>query len=214
MIDGATRLRLTVRICHDRLDARAPQIAPRRGSCLSGVRETPAVSPAPRSCSSAGGRGAWSSSGRHLDRRCGTPACPGTIRRWDHLREWLAVDKATFYDPAAFALVPMGFCYPGNKAGGDLPPRPECAPLWHERLLRQVRPDGVVLLVGQYAQDYYLPRAQRRGSLTETVRAFEDYLPRFFPLPHPSWRSKLWMARNPWFGRTLLPRLRTLVRRA
>jgi uracil-DNA glycosylase len=131
----------------------------------------------------------------------------------DHLREWLAVDKATFYKAAMFSLVPMGFCYPGKKAGGDLPPRPECAPIWHERLLRQVRPDAVVLLVGQYAQQHYLGHA-RRASLTETVRAFEDYLPEFLPLPHPSWRSKLWMARNPWFARALLPRLRALVRRA
>ena len=123
-----------------------------------------------------------------------------------------AVDKKAFYDAGRFALLPMGFCYPGKEvgAGGDRPPRPECAPLWHERLLRQVRPGAVVLLVGQYAQQHYLGRRQR-ASLTETVRAFDDYLPQFLPLPHPSWRSKLWMAKNPWFARSVLPRLRTLV---
>ena len=130
----------------------------------------------------------------------------------DHLREWLGVDKEAFYDAGRFALLPMGFCYPGKEAGagGDRPPRPECAPLWHERLLHQVRPGAVVLLVGQYAQQHYLGRRQR-ASLTETVRALDDYLPQFLPLPHPSWRSKLWMAKNPWFARSVLPRLRALV---
>jgi uracil-DNA glycosylase len=128
----------------------------------------------------------------------------------DHLREWLGLDEHAFYDARRVALVPMGFCYPGKGEGGDLPPRPECAPLWHARLLAQLPADALVVLVGQYAHENDLGK-RRKASLTETVRAFESYLPRFFPLPHPSWRSKLWMKKNPWFARRVLPRLRALV---
>ena len=128
----------------------------------------------------------------------------------DHLREWLGVDRAQFYDPALFALVPMGFCYPGKAAGGDAPPRPECAPQWHELVLRSLVGQPLLLLAGQYAQRYYLG-GERKSTLTATVEAFEDYLPRCLPVPHPSWRSKLWMAKNPWFATRLLPRLRALV---
>jgi uracil-DNA glycosylase len=129
----------------------------------------------------------------------------------DHLREWLGVDSATFYDPDVFAIVPMGFCYPGKRKGGDAPPRPECAPLWHARILEQLPEDRLVLLVGQYAQQHYLGRA-RKKTLTATVAAWQDYLPRFLPTPHPSWRSKLWMAKNPWFAEEVLPALRDQVR--
>ncbi len=127
----------------------------------------------------------------------------------DHLREWLSVDTRTFYDARRFAFIPMGFCYPGKGKGsrGDLPPRPECAPLWHDRLLRQLPTNAIVVLVGQYAQAHYLG-ARRKPSLTATVQAFEEYLPRFFPLPHPSWRSKTWMSKNPWFAARVLPGLR------
>jgi len=131
----------------------------------------------------------------------------------DHLREWLGVDRAQFYDPSVFALVPMGFCYPGKAAGGDAPPRPECAPQWHEPVLRSLVGQPLLLLAGQYAQRYYLGR-ERKATLTATVQAFEDYLPRFLPVPHPSWRSKLWMAKNAWFAERLLPRLRALVQEA
>lgn len=128
----------------------------------------------------------------------------------DHLREWLAVDEATFYDPQRIALIPMGFCYPGKAASGDAPPRPECAPLWHPRLLDRLADDALLLLVGQYAQKHYL--GKRRGkTLTETVRAFDSYLPRHFALPHPSWRSRIWMQKNPWFGDDVLPVLRRRV---
>lgn len=129
----------------------------------------------------------------------------------DHLRAWLELDAAQFYDPKRIALLPMGFCYPGKGEGGDLPPRPECAPLWHDRLRAQLPADALALLVGQYAQEWYLGDA-RKASLTLTVESFETYLPKFFPLPHPSWRSKLWMKKNPWFARRVLPRLRALVR--
>jgi uracil-DNA glycosylase len=129
----------------------------------------------------------------------------------DHLREWLGVTKDEFYDPARFALVPMAFCYPGSKSGGDAPPRPECAPLWHERILAALDPDVPILLAGQYAHKYYLGKA-RKPTLSATVAAFREYLPRFIALPHPSWRSRLWIAKNPWFETELLPTLRRRLR--
>lgn len=128
----------------------------------------------------------------------------------EHLREWLKVDKATFDDPNIFTMVPMGFCWPGRKKGGDLPPRPECAPTWHAPLLSVLPQAKLYLLVGQYAQAYYL-RESAKPSLTQTVRSFECYLPNRIPLPHPSWRSKLWMKKNFWFERTLLPALRLRI---
>ena len=134
---------------------------------------------------------------------------------WDdasgaRLREWIGLSPTEFYDPVKVALVPMGFCYPGAGASGDLPPRPECAPQWHDRVTAVLPPDRLTLLVGSYAQQRYLPSAKRR-SLTERVQAFEDYLPAFIPLPHPSWRSTGWMKRNPRFEAKLLPLLRKAV---
>lgn len=131
----------------------------------------------------------------------------------DLLREWLGIDRDTFYDARRIAIVPAGFCYPGKGPSGDLPPRPECAPQWHPRLralLPQVR---MTLLIGQYAQAYYLGR--RRGkSLADTVRAYREFLPEFFPLPHPSPRNRRWLAQNPWFERDVLPALRRHFRTA
>lgn len=128
----------------------------------------------------------------------------------DHLREWLELDEAIFYDSAKVAIVPMGFCYPGRRGGGDAPPRRECAPRWHAPLLEAVADDALLLLVGQYAQKHYL-RSERKKSLTKTVEAFEAYAPRFLPLPHPSWRSRHWMKKNPWFAARVLPALRERV---
>ena len=127
----------------------------------------------------------------------------------DRLRVWTGLGAAEFYDPALVALLPMGFCYPGKGKSGDLPPRRECAPLWHERMLATMPGCRLFLLVGSYAQAYYLP--QRKRTMTETVRAFRDYLPEFFPLPHPSWRNLLWRRRNPWFEKEVLPELHRLV---
>ena len=124
----------------------------------------------------------------------------------DRLREWTGLDRATMYDPACVALVPMGFCYPGKASGGDKPPRRECAPLWHERVLELLPDERLTLLVGSYAQARYLPEA-RALSMTERVRRFEEFLPRFFPLPHPAWRSTIWMRKHEWFARDVLPRL-------
>lgn len=128
----------------------------------------------------------------------------------ERLRNWLGLGAAAFYDPEQVALMPMGFCYPGKGNSGDLPPRPECAPLWHERLLAVLPPDRLTLLVGTYAQDHYLPRAARR-TLTQAVREFERFGPSIIPLPHPAWRVTLWMKKNPWFEAELLPVLRSAV---
>jgi uracil-DNA glycosylase len=135
---------------------------------------------------------------------------------WDdasglRLREWLDVDAPEFYDPGKIALVPMGFCYPGTGKSGDLPPRPECAPLWHDRVMAMLPDNRLLILVGSYAQERYLPDS-RKLTLTERVQNFGRYLPSAVPLPHPSWRSSGWMARNPWFNALVLPALRETVR--
>ncbi len=129
----------------------------------------------------------------------------------DRLRDWLDLEREAFYDEGRIAIVPMGFCYPGRDArGGDRPPRRECAPLWHAPLLAALPGIALTLLVGSYAQAYYLGK-RRQGSLTETVRAWRDYLPDFLPLPHPSWRNTAWLKKNPWFERELVPELRRRV---
>jgi len=128
----------------------------------------------------------------------------------DRLREWTALDRETFYDPEQVAQMPSGFCYPGKGNGGDLPPRRECAPLWHDRLRAQLPNIRLTLLVGQYAQARYLPRALR-PSMTEAVRNHAAMPPGLFPLPHPAWRSRMWMARNPWFAEEVLPVLRQRI---
>jgi uracil-DNA glycosylase len=131
----------------------------------------------------------------------------------DRLRDWLGLDRATFFDEAKVAILPMGFCYPGaGERGGDHPPRPKCAPLWHERLLGHLPDIQLTLLVGQYAQRHYLA-STRKASMTQTVRAFSEYAPRFFPLPHPSWRSVIWMRKYSWFEEAAIPELRTVVQK-
>ena len=128
------------------------------------------------------------------------------------LRDWLQTEPETFYDETRIAIVPMGFCYPGREdRGGDKPPRPECAPAWHPRLQAALPKVELTLLVGLYAQARYLGKA-RKANLTETVRAWRDYLPDYLPLPHPSWRNTAWLKRNPWFEAELLPDLRNRVR--
>lgn len=129
----------------------------------------------------------------------------------DRLRSWLGVDRATFYDRRRIALMPAGFCYPGRDVrGGDRPPRPECAPLWHPRLRPRLARVELTLLVGQYAQAIYL--GPRRGrTMTETVAAWREHLPDFLPTPHPSWRTTAWLRRNAWFESEVLPWLRERV---
>ncbi|MDE2157037.1 MAG: uracil-DNA glycosylase family protein [Xanthomonadaceae bacterium] len=129
----------------------------------------------------------------------------------DRLRDWLGIDRDTFYDPARIAIVPMGFCFPGSGRAGDLPPRAECAPAWHRRLLPLLTEVRLTLLVGQYAQAGLLglPRGTR---LTDTMLAWREHLAHArLPLPHPSPRNRLWLARNPWFAGELLPVLRERV---
>lgn len=137
---------------------------------------------------------------------------PWNDRSGDVLRGWLDMSRDDFYDADRIAIMPMGFCYPGvDPRGGDNPPRPECAPLWHRRLLAMLPKIRLTLLVGQYAQAHYLgPR--RHKTMTDTVRHFRDYLPDdYFPLPHPSWRNIGWQKRQPWFAADVIPALRVAV---
>lgn len=129
----------------------------------------------------------------------------------DRLRDWLGLDRDAFYDERRVAIVPMGFCYPGRDAkGGDRPPRPECAPEWHPRLLPLLGRVELTLLIGRYAQARYL--GDRAGpTLDATVRAWRDHGPAYIPLPHPSWRNTAWLKRNPWFEADLVPTLRGRV---
>ena len=134
-------------------------------------------------------------------------------RSGDRLREWLDVSRKTFYDESRVAIAPMGFCYPGRDAkGGDLPPRPECAPTWLPPLLERLPHLELVLLVGSYAIDAFL-KGRTKPTMAATVQAWRDYLPRYLPLPHPSWRNTGWLKRNPWFASELLPELRKRVRK-
>lgn len=135
---------------------------------------------------------------------------------WDdasgkNLRKWLGVSNEQFYNPDLFGIVPMGFCYPGKGKSGDLPPRPECAPKWHNLLLEQMPEVRLTLLIGQYAQGYYLGDRKKK-TLTETVRNFREYLPEFLPLVHPSPRNGIWMRKNEWFEQEIVPELQQVVR--
>ncbi|MBR9857946.1 MAG: uracil-DNA glycosylase family protein [Gammaproteobacteria bacterium] len=127
----------------------------------------------------------------------------------DTLRRWLQLSREQFYDPNLIAIMPMGFCYPGRGKSGDLPPRPECAPAWHEQLLAALPHIQLTLLIGQYAQRYYL--GNRYKTLTETVRHWRNFAPERLPLPHPSPRNRRWLSQNPWFEQEELPALRQRV---
>ncbi|MEZ4817526.1 MAG: uracil-DNA glycosylase family protein [Flavobacteriaceae bacterium] len=135
---------------------------------------------------------------------------------WDdasgnNLREWLGVNKRIFYDEKVFALIPMGFCFPGTGKSGDLPPRPECAPLWHQQVLQSMPDVKLTLLIGQYAQNYYLKNRSKK-TLTETVKNYHEYLPDFLPLPHPSPRNNIWQKKNSWFKKSLVQVLQGIVK--
>lgn len=127
------------------------------------------------------------------------------------LRDWMGVTAAQFYDPALFAILPMGFCYPGTGASGDLAPRPECAPRWREALLAQLPALRLTLVIGQYAMAYHLPAVGRNTTVTAAVLRWRDSWPAIVPLPHPSPRNNLWLRSNPWFEQDLLPALRAQV---
>ena len=136
---------------------------------------------------------------------------PWDDRSGERLRQWLAIEPEVFYDERRIAIVPMGFCYPGrDPRGGDKPPRPECAPLWHAPIRAGLPRIELTLLIGLYAQARDLGTA-RKSSLTDTVRAWRDSRPDYLPLPHPSWRNTGWLKKNPWFETELLPVLRARV---
>ena len=128
------------------------------------------------------------------------------------LREWMKINDEVFYDESKIAIVPMGFCYPGKGKSGDLPPRKECAELWHEKLLNLLPNIKLTLLIGQYAQNYYLEDVGE--TLTETVKAWQEYTPKYFPLPHPSPRNFAWLKKNSWFESKTIPQLRKAVHSA
>ena len=124
----------------------------------------------------------------------------------DRLRDWMQLDREQFYDTSRIAIVPMGFCYPGKGKSGDLPPRPECAAHWHQKLLAAMPAIELTALVGKYAQNHYL--GSRRESLADTVRHWQEQPPGFFPLPHPSPRNLRWFRNHPWFEDEVLPAFR------
>ncbi|RIV43892.1 uracil-DNA glycosylase family protein [Flagellimonas pelagia] len=134
---------------------------------------------------------------------------------WDdqsgkQLRKWMGVTDEEFYDETQIAQIPMGFCYPGKGKSGDLPPRTECAPLWHQSLLEKMPNLKLTLLIGQHSQRYYLGN-ERQKNLTETVKNYKAYLPQYFVLPHPSPRNRFWLGKNPWFGEEVLSELQHII---
>jgi uracil-DNA glycosylase len=149
--------------------------------------------------------------GQAPGRRVHETGVPWNDPSGDRLRVWLRMDREGFYDTSRVAIVPTGLCYPGSGERGDLPPRAECAPLWQPRFRAALPGIRLTLLVGMHAQAYYLGR-QRHATLAQTVRAYRDYLPEFFPLPHPSPRNRRWMAQHPWFETEVVPALRQRVR--
>ena len=150
--------------------------------------------------------------GQAPGRRVHETGIPWNDPSGDVLRGWLAMERDEFYDTSRIAIVPVGLCYPGTVDGADLPPPRRCAPLWQPRFRAALPHLRLTLLVGSYAQAYYL--RSRKHTMGETVRAFREYLPEFFPLPHPSWRNLLWRWKNPWFENDALPELRRRVHQA
>ena len=128
----------------------------------------------------------------------------------ERLRQWMGLDRASFYDAQRVAILPMGFCYPGTGRSGDLPPRRECAPQWRERLLKAMPRIELILVIGQYAMDWHLS-AHKAQSLTETVRAWREHWPALLPMPHPSPRNNIWLKANPWFEAEVVPALQARI---
>ena len=145
--------------------------------------------------------------------RVHTSGVPFDDASGDRLREWMGITREVFYEPTQMAIVPMGFCYPGTGKSGDLPPRPECAPHWRQQVLAHLPHIALMLVIGQYAQAWHLPKSAN-SSVTNTVERWQEFAPAVIPLPHPSPRNNIWLKRNPWFAETLLPELKVLVARA
>ncbi|QFY60317.1 uracil-DNA glycosylase family protein [Rhizobium grahamii] len=204
--------------CHSELERLSAEIA----ACRI-CRDAPLKGPAdrlphePRPVATLSSRARILIAGQAPGLRVHESGIPFNDASGDRLRDWLDVSRETFYDIDRFAMLPMGFCFPGYDAkGGDLPPRRECAPIWRERAMRAMPQVELVLAVGQYAQAWHM-REERRESLTETVRAWRQVLfanrsPAILPLPHPSWRNSGWIKRNPWFTEELLPVLRERIK--
>ncbi|RZI44564.1 uracil-DNA glycosylase family protein [Herbaspirillum sp. HC18] len=150
--------------------------------------------------------------GQAPGRRVHDTGIPWNDPSGDRLRDWLGLSREVFYDETQVAILPTAFCYPGKGKSGDLPPRPECAPAWHPRLLAMMPELQLTLLIGRHAQDFYL-RENGKATLTDTVAAFEQYLPAYFPLPHPSPRNQAWWKKHAWFERDVLPALRWHIAR-
>lgn len=130
----------------------------------------------------------------------------------DRLRDWMGIDKETFYDEKKISLLPMGFCYPGTGNSGDLPPRPECATEWRDKILTKMTKVELTLIIGQYAINWHL-KEQKKKTLTETVKAWNEYSDNILALPHPSPRNNIWLKKNPWFEEEILPELRRRIRK-
>jgi uracil-DNA glycosylase len=135
---------------------------------------------------------------------------PWSDKSGNELRRWLGVGEEEFYNTNLFGLMPMGFCFPGKGANGDLPPRTECAPLWHHKFRAEMKEVKLTLLIGQYSQKFYLEK-KFNLTLTDTVKKYDRFLPKYFPLVHPSPRNKIWQKKNPWFESELLPELRKII---
>lgn len=189
-------------------------------SCRACV-ETPAGKPLPhqpRPVIQASGTARLCIAGQAPGTRVHATGIPFNDPSGDRLRDWLGIDRETFYDAERLAIVPMGFCFPGLDAkGGDLPPRRECRGFWHDRVFAAMPQIELVLAIGQYAQAYHLG-PDRKRNLTETVGHWREILasdrhPRILPLPHPSWRNNTWLKKNPWFETELLRILRREVAR-
>ena len=165
----------------------------------------------PRPVLQAGRRARILVAGQAPGRRVDSSGIPFADPSGDRLRQWMGIDAAVFYDPDQIAILPMGFCYPGPAASGDLPPRPECAAAWRARLLEQLPDLRLTLAIGRFAQAWHL-KLSGRETLTDTVRGWRDHGPEVVPLPHPSPRNNPWLRRNPWFEHEVLPSLRERVR--
>ncbi len=136
---------------------------------------------------------------------------PWNDKSGDNLRNWMDISRDEFYDVDKFAIIPMGFCYPGKGKSGDLPPRKECAPLWHKKLFDNMPNIRLIMLIGKYAHNYYL-KSSSKLSLTDTVKNYHEYLPEYFVLPHPSPLNNIWQKRNEWFKQDVVPDMRSVVK--
>lgn len=139
---------------------------------------------------------------------------PWNDKSGENLRNWMGINREIFYDAQKIAIIPMGFCYPGRGKSGDKPPTKECAPQWHNKLLKGIKHTELTLLIGKYAQEYYLKNNLKKiskNTLTETVKSYAEYLPQYFVLPHPSPRNNIWQAKNKWFKTDVLPTLKEQV---